>query len=104
MNSWRPMDESLNRRQFLGNTQRRAATVWRRCPSPAARNRPDGRGPGVAGFIGKGDVVLFQGDSITDAGRDRNDEGNANDRAGPGRAAMPFHRRARCSPSRPMPA
>ncbi|MFT5466585.1 MAG: lysophospholipase L1-like esterase [Verrucomicrobiales bacterium] len=29
--------------------------------------------------IGEGDVVLFQGDSITDAGRDRKSEGKAND-------------------------
>jgi acyl-CoA thioesterase-1 len=27
-------------------------------------------------LIGNGEIVLFQGDSITDAGRDRNDDGN----------------------------
>jgi len=32
------------------------------------------------GFIGRGDVVLLQGDSITDAGRNRRNEDKANDR------------------------
>jgi len=35
--------------------------------------------------IKEGDVVLFQGDSITDAGRSRNTEGSANNPAGLGR-------------------
>jgi lysophospholipase L1-like esterase len=33
----------------------------------------------AGGFIGKDDVVLIQGDSITDAGRDKKREDNAND-------------------------
>ncbi len=32
-----------------------------------------------SGLIGSGDTILFQGDSITDAGRDRRREDNAND-------------------------
>jgi len=34
----------------------------------------------VPGFIGQGDVVVLQGDSITDAGRNRQNEDRANDR------------------------
>lgn len=36
-------------------------------------------------IIQKESIILFQGDSITDAGRDRNREGNANDRNALGR-------------------
>ncbi len=36
-------------------------------------------------IIQKGDTVLFQGDSITDAGRDRNKQGNPNDAKALGR-------------------
>jgi lysophospholipase L1-like esterase len=38
-------------------------------------------GPKPRGFIGRGNVVLLQGDSITDAGRNRKREGTANDRS-----------------------
>ena len=46
--------------------------------------------PGRAPSLKKGGVILFQGDSITDAGRDRKAEGSANDPKMLGRG-YPFH-------------
>ena len=40
---------------------------------------------GKSSIIGKDGVILFQGDSITDAGRDRKREGNVNDKNALGR-------------------
>ncbi len=45
------------------------------CSSITGRSSRSGSG----GLIGTGTVILFQGDSITDAGRDRSREKNAND-------------------------
>ena len=80
MNNWRPMDESLNRRQFLGNTMAAAAGLAALSVSGCSESTRRSAGQASAGFVGKGDVVLFQGDSITDAGRDRKREDNANDK------------------------
>jgi len=52
-------------------------------PSPAIAETPPQA-------IGKGSVILFQGDSITDAGRNRNEEGKANHPAMLGQG-YPFH-------------
>ncbi len=74
--------ESTSRRRFLGNamttaTGLAAASVLGAagCAEPMRRTA----GHKTGGFFGTGDVVLFQGDSITDAGRDRRREDNAND-------------------------
>ena len=72
----------MSRRRFLGDTMTAATAglaASRRCPSPAARNRQRASAGASGGLIGNGDIVLFQGDSITDAGRDRKREDNAND-------------------------
>ncbi len=46
--------------------------------APSARGQGDAGGPGQSPGLAKGSVVLFQGDSITDAGRDRRAEGHPN--------------------------
>ncbi len=74
---------TTTRREFIGRTAATtavtlaASSLWSAsgCSSPAARLS----GKKGGGWIGSGNVVLFQGDSITDAGRDRGREGNAND-------------------------
>jgi lysophospholipase L1-like esterase len=74
--------EPTSRRRFLDNTMTAVAGLAAAsalgsagCSQPMRQTA--GRGSG--GFLGSGDVVLFQGDSITDAGRDRRREDNAND-------------------------
>lgn len=44
----------------------------------ALKASPVGAANEIARLLQQGDVILFQGDSITDAGRDRNTEANAN--------------------------
>ena len=72
-----------SRRGFLGRTMTAAAAGLAAVSALSASGcsesmrRASGRKSG--GFIGKGDVVLLQGDSITDAGRDKKREDNAND-------------------------
>ncbi len=44
----------------------------------ALKASPAGAANEIARLLQQGDVILFQGDSITDAGRDRNTEANAN--------------------------
>lgn len=70
------------RREFLGHAATATAALTAAsllssagCSSSTARSA--GRQGG--GLIGPGNVVLFQGDSITDAGRDRRREDHAND-------------------------
>ena len=41
-------------------------------PIPVKLTNPAGK---IGDYFSKGDVVLFQGDSITDAGRDKENEG-----------------------------
>lgn len=68
---------SLNRRQLLGTTALAAgASFFQTASAQDTPAKPD---------LKKGDVILFQGDSITDAGRDRKGEPNANDQGGLGR-------------------
>jgi lysophospholipase L1-like esterase len=71
-----------SRRRFLGNAMTTAAGLAAASALGAAgcsepMRRTAGRKSGA--FIGRGDVVLFQGDSITDAGRDRRRVDSAND-------------------------
>ena len=69
------------RRAFIGKTAAAltASTLLSSagCSNTMKRLSGSARSP----LIGKGDVVLLQGDSITDAGRNRNREDNANDRS-----------------------
>jgi len=69
------------RRAFLGTTAAAltASTLLSSagCSNTMKRLSGSARSP----LIGKGDVILFQGDSITDAGRNRAREDNANDRS-----------------------
>jgi lysophospholipase L1-like esterase len=74
---------STTRRDFLGKTAATTAALASAtmlassgCESTMTRLS----GSAKSGFIGKGDVVLLQGDSITDAGRNRRDEDKSNDR------------------------
>jgi lysophospholipase L1-like esterase len=75
------MKNSTTRRGFIGKAATATAAALTAssllstsgCSSSMAR--PSG---GKGGLIGPGSIVLFQGDSITDAGRDRKGEGNAN--------------------------
>jgi len=74
--------ERTSRRRFLGNTMTAAAglaAVSGLSLSGCSESMRRASGQKSSQFIRSGDVVLFQGDSITDAGRDRNREGNAND-------------------------
>lgn len=70
----------MNRRDLLSLTAAGSAASLLPCPALAA--------PAVK--LEKGATILFQGDSITDAGRDRKTEGNANHPAMLGRG-YPFH-------------
>jgi lysophospholipase L1-like esterase len=71
------------RREFIGKAAATTAAALSAssllssagCSSSMA-HRSGKRGRGL---IASGNVILFQGDSITDAGRDRNRENNAND-------------------------
>ncbi|MCU0796151.1 MAG: SGNH/GDSL hydrolase family protein [Akkermansiaceae bacterium] len=75
----------MNRRQMLSSsTAAAAATLATLGSSPQAL----AQSPAPA--LGKGSVILFQGDSITDAGRNRNEEGKANSNAMLGQG-YPFH-------------
>jgi lysophospholipase L1-like esterase len=67
----------LNRRQmFQSSLLAVAATGAMTAKLPAK--------PAAAAPLKKGDLILFQGDSITDARRNRKTEGNANDTSGLG--------------------
>jgi len=76
-------EERASRRRFLGRTLTAATASLAAfstlsssgCSTPASRSAS---GPS-RGLIGDGDTVLFQGDSITDAGRDRKREDTPND-------------------------
>ncbi|MEN6424308.1 MAG: SGNH/GDSL hydrolase family protein, partial [Phycisphaerales bacterium] len=72
------MDVRTSRRRFLGGT---AAAATLSVLSASGCSQSVKRTPVVAcgGLIRQGEVVLFQGDSITDAGRDRERENNVND-------------------------
>jgi lysophospholipase L1-like esterase len=83
MTGMQPTRGRTSRRGFLGQTVTTAAaglaavSVLSASGCSESMRRASGRKAG--GFIGKDDVVLIQGDSITDAGRDKKREDNAND-------------------------
>ena len=72
------MNESLNRRHWLQGTAATAGAV-----ALASMAKTSQAAEGVE--LKKGQTVLFQGDSITDAGRDRRNEGRANHQGAWGR-------------------
>jgi Lysophospholipase L1 and related esterases len=72
---------SINRRQFLARSGI-AAGLALGASLPMAAEAAE-RSAGTS-LIGSGDVVLFQGDSITDAGRSREKAGDANQQPGLG--------------------
>jgi lysophospholipase L1-like esterase len=83
MTGMQPAEERTSRRRFLGNTVTAAAAglaaVSTLSSSGCSDSMKRASGRTSHGFIGTGDVVLLQGDSITDAGRDKKREDNAND-------------------------
>lgn len=66
------MTSPIDRRQMLQSTAIAAGIAAALKASPACQASE------TAPSLQEGDVILFQGDSITDAGRDRKGEGNAN--------------------------
>lgn len=82
-----------NRRDFvLGGAATSAAglAVLAGAESLFAQASPDDSSPKVTPLIGKNEIVLFQGDSITDAGRNREktEDANSADAMGKGYAWM----------------
>lgn len=76
-----PVDEHTTRRRFLSGALTTAAGVSAASAlsaSSGCRSVPGASRTSAHGFLGSGDVVLFQGDSITDAGRDRGHENEPN--------------------------
>jgi lysophospholipase L1-like esterase len=68
-----------SRRGFLGGTVAGLAAVSALSSSGCSESTKRAPGQKSTPLFQSGDVVLFQGDSITDAGRDKNREGNANE-------------------------
>lgn len=64
----------MKRRTFLGSTSAVLGTSL-----AAGVSRTTAAEPGGGSLVKKGATVLFQGDSITDAGRDKKDKGTPND-------------------------
>ena len=70
----------MNRRNFLKTGALSATAIASLSATAAAGSTTRGR----AGVVGKNDAVLFQGDSITDAGRSRNPESTGRPNNQPG--------------------
>ena len=70
---------SSNRRDFLKTAVGAFGTAALLSGAGCSSMRQTRNVASVRGAIGKGATILFQGDSITDAGRDRSREQNAND-------------------------
>ncbi len=83
MKDLHPMDQTMSRRRLLGDTVMAAtagmAGISALSASGCSHSTKRPSTGATAGLIGNGNVVLFQGDSITDAGRDRGRENDAND-------------------------
>lgn len=73
------MDAHTSRRCFLGRTAAAVATLSALSASGCSRSTKRSAVKTSCGLIGNGATLLFQGDSITDAGRDRRREDNVND-------------------------
>ncbi|MBM4025410.1 MAG: SGNH/GDSL hydrolase family protein [Planctomycetes bacterium] len=72
-------DGCTSRRSFLGKTAAGLAAFSALASSGCSEPMTRSSGATGRGLIRTGDVVLFQGDSITDAGRDRKRQDNANE-------------------------
>jgi len=70
--------QRTSRRRFLGNTAAALAALSA-IPSPGLSEPAPSSDPSSKETVGAGQVILFQGDSITDAGRDRKREDKPND-------------------------
>ncbi len=70
--------QPTTRREFIGRAAAGLTATSLLSASGCSRSMAKVSGR-KGGLIGPGSVVLFQGDSITDAGRDRKREDNAND-------------------------
>ena len=94
MTGMQPTGGRTSRRGFLGQTMTTAAaglaTVSALSASGCSESLRRASGRKAGGFVGKDDVVLFQGDSITDAGRDRKTRGQRQRQAGPGQRLRLF--------------
>ncbi len=78
-----------SRRNFLKTAGAGAAGIAGLSAIPGACNSPRTSSPGYADFFREEDVILFQGDSITDARRNRkNQQANAADALGGGYAML----------------
>ncbi len=64
------METNLSRRNFF-NRSIPGIAVLASIPSIVSACIPDGSPAGMPKILSKGDILLFQGDSITDAGRDK---------------------------------
>ena len=73
------MDARTSRRCFLGRTAAAAATLSALSTSGCSRSAKRSAVETSCGLIGNRATLLFQGDSITDAGRDRRREESDND-------------------------
>jgi lysophospholipase L1-like esterase len=80
-NSGKGVGSSLSRRGFAGTSAAALGLFATAAPIRAAQHETNDREP----IIQKGATVLFQGDSITDASRNRAAGANANDPAGLGK-------------------
>jgi lysophospholipase L1-like esterase len=82
MTSVHPVDRHTTRRRFLSEAVTTAAGVATATSvltaSGGCQSVTGASGEPARSLIGSGDVVLFQGDSITDAGRDRGQEKEPN--------------------------
>ncbi|MBN2506461.1 MAG: SGNH/GDSL hydrolase family protein [Verrucomicrobia bacterium] len=82
MNPHSPNRSALDRRAFLKTSAVLLGTAGLGGLSQGCKTRPAGAGGGAwRGGMSPNDVVLFQGDSITDAGRSRDKAGEANHQA-----------------------
>src|SRR5260370_14205979 len=83
MNIRIPHVRSFSRRGFL-KTSGAAAGALAGLSSAGRSASAEHWPPPAQGLIGKNELILFQGDSITDAGRNREQAGLPNDQAGLG--------------------
>jgi lysophospholipase L1-like esterase len=83
MTGRQPTEQCNSRREFLGHTMTAAAAglaaVSTLSSSGCSNSVRRASGGEANGIIRAGDVVVLQGDSITDAGRDKRREDNTND-------------------------
>jgi lysophospholipase L1-like esterase len=76
--------KNLSRRSFIKRTGVASAATIAALSEASTSRALEGFEPASRALIGKGDVVLFQGDSITDAGRSREKATVSNEQPGMG--------------------